>query len=262
VAAPAAALVIGVLAAIGARPQASVWAAPAGHVLAWRGLQPTSVTATPRLVIPGRTPAPLPLQPTLVLPESAPGGALPVRPGAPSMTRPAPATSTGRTPAAGSPRSGAGGAAGLPVGPSPEDPAAGLGPQTSLAAPAPAAEVGGDGAAALRPSAGAPAAAGAGAGPAGLLAGPVQDAGVRAMWQRYGSPRRGQSVAERLTAGRPALWGWWPFYVLLGLFFALLVIRIWDVMGELALGQDGRMAAGENVAGPARGGTPDDHRRD
>ena len=56
-------------------------------------------------------------------------------------------------------------------------------------------------------------------GPGGPAGARVDDPHVIAMWERYGSPHEGQSMAERLTAGRPGLLGLWPVYLVLAVLF-------------------------------------------
>jgi len=64
------------------------------------------------------------------------------------------------------------------------------------------------------------------------LMAPVEDPGVRRMWQRFGSPRAGQSLVQRLTGGRPGPWGWWPVYVVLAVLYGYGVWRLLQVVGQ------------------------------
>jgi hypothetical protein len=55
---------------------------------------------------------------------------------------------------------------------------------------------------------------------------PVDDPAIEAMWDRFGSPWGETPLAERLTAGRPALWGSPLLYIALGLLFLYLLARL------------------------------------
>lgn len=54
----------------------------------------------------------------------------------------------------------------------------------------------------------------------------VDDPAAAALWRQRGSPRADQSWADRLAANRPRPWGWWGFYPIAGLLFAVAAWRV------------------------------------
>jgi hypothetical protein len=203
----------------GAGDASRALAAPLGaHVR-----QATTETATPRIVLPDLTPSPAASPsdvPTRISGTPGPGTS------APGTSAPGTAVATGSAPAA----TGSGSGGSGPGGSGPAATAAARRTSTAVDIAPPALpgtavspDLGGGAETAATVESGGSSSAGAGA-----LVGRARapDRAAEAMWQRYGSPRAGQPVAERMTADRPGPWGWLVFYGLLGLGWLWLVVRI------------------------------------
>lgn len=211
-----------------------VRAATAQDLTAYRALQPATQTATPRIRL--RTPTPSGTAPTATVPVAGgPGTMVPTVAGA-GTTAAAPGSTAVPGSVATSPTGGS-------VGQATNPPPAGPGSPAPLEIAPPALPGGKDqgqgtgGTAAGGTSDGSATGGGTGArsmapGPRGIIAVPVDDKGVEAMWARFGSPRQGESPAERLTAHRPGPWGWWPLYVILAALYGYSVVRfMWTLKG-------------------------------
>ena len=63
--------------------------------------------------------------------------------------------------------------------------------------------------------------------PRGFIGPAPEDPGLRRIWEAQGSPRSGQSLDQRLIAGRPGPWRFSAFYLLLALLLIAAAARAW-----------------------------------
>jgi hypothetical protein len=218
-----AAAVLGLLVQVVGTPP--VVAGPSADVVAYRGLQPASLTATPRIRLSTLEPSPIPIGTGEAGPGSVEAGEAP-RPG------PTPRTADERRAARRSARQTAA-----------ADEVADPGSARDIAPPAlPGSAGGGSGDGAVGsdgPAGAAEAADQPVAGPRGIVDVPVDEGLVRALWAEHGSPHAGRPIAVRLAAGRPGLLGWWPLYLALGAAYLVVAGRLVGLLAGVSLEVEG-----------------------